>query len=231
MNTKNDRFEKISNDYAAMWNQVYAAQGLSYADFENSIFEEVSKIADFKNLPILDLGCGDGESLSKFVTAGCKKLVGLDFNPIMLEQCAARFGNKVELVQGDVTDLTQFAPGQFPVIIAGATIHNIPREIRPKVWAEIRRLRPTLFVNGDKISDSDPAKQAEHYDNEVSAINAVFGVKYGLTEVATEWVSHYEYDRREELFASEIEEALSDLYVVSIVFEMGMIKTISCVLK
>jgi ubiquinone/menaquinone biosynthesis C-methylase UbiE len=229
MNTiKNDRFTKISDDYATMWNQIYAAQNLSYADFENSIFEQVAKVADFKNLPILDLGCGDGESLAQFVDAGCTKLVGLDLNPTMIAQCEARFGDKVELVQGDVTDLSQFAPGQFPVIVTGATFHNIPVEIRPKVWAEIKRLKPTLFVIGDKISDPDPAKQAKYYDNEVAAINAVFGVKYGLAEVAAEWVSHYEYDRREQLFASEIEAALSDLYSVDIVFEMGMIKTISC---
>jgi len=231
MNTQTDRFEKISDDYAVMWNQVYAAQNLSYADFQKSIYDQVSMTADFKNLPILDLGCGDGETLERFVNAGCEKLAGLDLNPIMLEQCEARFGNKAELVQGDVTDLSQFAPSQFPVIITGGTFHNIPREIRPKVWAEIKRLRPTLFVIGDKISDPDPDLQAEHYDSEVAAINAVFGEKYGLTEVAAEWVSHYEYDRREELFASEIEAALSDLYDIAIVFEMGMIKTISCQLK
>jgi ubiquinone/menaquinone biosynthesis C-methylase UbiE len=231
MNTKNDRFEKISDDYGMMWNQAYAAQGLSYADFQQSIYDQVAKTADFKNLEILDLGCGDGETLERFVKANCKKLVGLDLNPTMLEQCAARFGDKVELVQGDVTDLSQFAPNQFPVIITGGTFHNIPREIRPKVWAEIKRLRPALFVIGDKISDPDPAKQAMHYDSEVAAINAVFGAKYGLTEVAAEWVSHYEYDRREELFASEVEAALSDLYDIAIVFEMGMIKTISCQLK
>ena len=232
MNTnKKDRFEKISDDYAAMWNQVYAAQNLSYADFENSIFEQVAKIADFKNLPILDLGCGDGETSAEFIEAGCKNVTVFDLNQIMLDQCAARFGDKVELVQGDVTDLSRFAPGQFPVIITGATFHNIPVEVRPKVWAEIKRLRPTLFVIGDKISDPNPAKQAEYYDNEVAAINAVFGAKYGLADVAAEWVSHYEYDRREQLFVSEIEAALSDLYDINIVFEMGMIKTLSCQLR
>lgn len=230
MNTKNDRFKNISDDYAAMWNQAYAAQGLSYAKFQQSIYDQVSMIANFKNLSILDLGCGDGETLDRFVKAGCK-LVGLDLNPIMLEQCAARFGDKAELVQGDITDLSQFVSGQFPVIITGGTFHNIPFETRPKVWAEIKRLRPALFVIGDKISDPDPDLQAEHYDNEVAAINAIFGIKYGLADVAAEWVSHYEYDRREEMFASEIEEALSDLYDVSIVFEMGMIKTISCQLR
>ncbi|MEI7792788.1 MAG: class I SAM-dependent methyltransferase [Candidatus Berkelbacteria bacterium] len=230
MNT-NDRFTKISDDYALIWNEIYASQGLSYEEFQQSIFDQVSKIANFKNLPILDLGCGDGETSAKFIEAGCKSIVGVDLNQTMLDQCAARFGNKMTLVRGDVTDLSQFAPGQFPVIITGATIHNLPRALRPKFWVEIIRLRPEIFVIGDKIADPDPVKHAEYLANEVAAVKKAYIEKRGLIEAGKEWVEHYATDERERLEFAEIQEGLGEFYNISIVLEMGMIKTISCQLK
>ena len=221
-----DRFEKISNNYGELFSEVWKAQGLDYAKFQRSVFETVDTMDDNKDKPILDIGTGDGETITPFVAAGYRKLTGLDLNPEMLRASAKKFGDKVKLVEGDATDLSVYVPHEFPVIIAAACIHNIPKVARKKFWAEILRLEPEVVVLGEKIVDPDPEKHQATYDSEVKAIDRVYRQNHGLIEANNIWQDHYIYDENERLELSEIEEELGKEYEIKVVLEVGMYKTV-----
>jgi ubiquinone/menaquinone biosynthesis C-methylase UbiE len=221
-----DRFEKISNNYGELFTEVFSEQGLDYKKFEDSVFERVKKmVANFQETPILDIGIGDGETSEAFIKYGCTKVVGIDLNPAMLKAAHEKFGDSIKLVQMDATRMG-FSSGEFPIVIAGAAIHNIPKKDRINFWKELLRLSPDIFVAAEKITDKNPKNHKEQYDSEVSAIKKVYGDRHGLYNAEKEWLEHYEYDERERLELSEIEENIGEQYDVETAFEMGMYKTI-----
>ena len=176
-------------------------------------------------MPILDIGVGDGSTSRAFIEAGCKKVVGIDLNPDMLESARENYGDKIELVRMDARKMG-FAAGEFPIIITGTAIHNIPKDERADFWKEILRLSPEVFVSADKIADPDPEKHTAQYESETSAIRKAYGERHGLHEAEKTWLEHYEYDERERLELGEIEENLGGEYDIEVVFEMGMNKII-----
>jgi len=229
-----DRFTKISSDYAELFYEVYSVQGLDYKKFEESVFENVKKLVpNFRNVPILDIGIGDGETSIPFLEAGCRRLVGIDLNPEMIKSAKKRlkrFGDSIKLFQMDATKMS-FKTSEFPIIISAMAIHNISKKDRIGLWKELIRLSPDIFVNAEKITDPDPMKYKTYYDNEIRAIKKVYGDKYGLHEVEKEWIKHYEDDEKERLLMSEIENNIGKEYNIEIVFEMGLGKTVVAIKK
>ena len=221
-----DRFKKISNNYGELFTEVFAEQGLDYKQFEESVFENTKKLQpDFQDTPILDIGVGDGATSASFVNAGCKKVVGIDLNPEMLKAAKEKLGDSIQLVQMDATKLG-FNTGDFPIVVTGAAIHNIPKEARKLFWKELLRLSPDLFISAEKIADPDSEKHKQLYDSEVNAIKKVYGVKHGLPDAEKEWLDHYEYDERERLDMAEIVDNIGGEYDIEIAKEVGMYKTI-----
>ena len=222
-----DRFTKISHNYAELFTEVFAEQGLDYIKFQRSAIEAVSKHYPlFKTASILDIGTGDGETIAPFVKAGCTNLTGIDLNPDMIKSSKERFGSRIKLLQADARNLEMFKTKQFDIIITGICIHNIPRNERKLFWKELLRLDPKIFVAAEKIADPDPVKHKKYYDSETNAVIEVYKNRHKLDEAAQEWIDHYKYDEREKLTIEEIELALSSRYHVKLVFEMGMNKTI-----
>lgn len=222
-----DRFKKISKDYAELWTEVFAEAELDYNKFQQSVFESVVKnYPSFKTASILDIGIGDGETMSAFVKARCENLTGIDLNPEMLEASKRRFGSKVKLIKLDATKLDIFKEGQFDIIITGFCIHNIPIPERKKFWKELLRLKPDIFVAAEKIADPDPVKHEKYKKRDMEAIIKVYRDKHNLPEVAKEWIDHYEYDETQKMTLDEINENLSDDYSIELVLDMGMNKTI-----
>lgn len=221
-----DRFEKISNNYGEFFTEVFTEQGLDYKKFEKSVFENVKKLMpNFQDTPILDIGIGDGKTSEEFIKAGCKKIVGIDLNPIMLSAASEKFGDSIRLIQMDATKI-EFPSGAFPIIITGATIHNISKNDRINFWKELLRLSPDIFVAAEKIADQNKKKHKEQYDSEVNAIKKVYGERHNLQDAEKEWLDHYECDERERLELKEIEDNIGEQYDIEIVFEIGMYKTI-----
>ncbi len=221
-----DRFEKIAHNYASLFSEVFLEQGLDYQKLQRSVFEAVQKqVPNFRETAILDVGIGDGSTSQAFLEAGCQKVTGIDLNEEMLAEAREKHGNSIQLVRMNATNMA-FRKQTFPVVIAGAAIHNIPREDRKKFWSELRRISPDIFVMAEKIVDPDSVKHKKQYDSEVSAIKKVYGEKYNLFDAEKVWVDHYEYDERERLELGEIQECLGEMYDISVVFEMGMYKTV-----
>ena len=225
--TTTDRFKKIANNYGELFSEVFAIQGLDYAKLEKSVFETVSKLdPDFKNKTILDIGSGDGVSSEEFVKAGCKSLTGIDLNQEMLEGARIKLGESIRLINMNAVDMSTFTKNNFDIIIAGTAIHNIARSERVSFWKEILRLNPTMFVFAEKIKDMDQNKHNVDYQKEIDAIKKIYGDKHKLLEAEEEWLNHYEYDEREALTLDEITANIGNSYDISVVFEMGLYKTI-----
>ncbi len=225
--TTNDRFLKLSNNYGELFSEVFAIQGLDYAKLEKSVFETVSNIdPDFKNKTILDIGIGDGVSSEEFIKVGCNSLTGIDLNQEMLDGARVKLGESIRLMNMNAVDMSTFNQNDFNIIIAGTAIHNISRNERVSFWKELLRLNPGLFVFAEKIKDTDQAKHNSDYQKEIDAIKKVYGEKHGLVEAEKEWLQHYEYDEREALTLNEIIENIGFSYDISVVFEMGLYKTV-----
>ena len=231
MLNEDDRFARISTDYAALWNEVVHEAGFDYQAFQRSIFKAaVLAFPNLRDSRILDLGIGDGETSKIFVEHGCRQITGVDLNSEMLEASGKRFNGTVKLVQADISNLSGvFSSADFDLVVTGATLHNIPTKVRHSVWKQIQHLDPKLFISGDKIADDDPVKHKEYFDRETKAIVKVYRDRHGLTDMADEWIRHYDIDEREKLVFAEIEEGLDPNYNVELIGEFGMYKTIKAI--
>ncbi|MEI6810974.1 MAG: class I SAM-dependent methyltransferase [Candidatus Nomurabacteria bacterium] len=226
--TGTDRFEKISTDYSALVLEVFDEQGMDYNQLGRAVLESVSQVEpNFRKLPILDIGVGDGATSADFVQAGCTKLTGIDLNQEMVDATKVRFGDSVRLFKMNAVDMSLFSEGDFEIIISGAAIHNIPTVDRKKFWKELLRLNPRIFVIMDKIKDPNPEKHKADYDKEIASFRKVYGERHNLKEAEAEWVSHYELDDKEALDLKEIAENIGDAYEISVTFEMGLYKTVT----
>lgn len=227
-----DRFAKISKDYEALFTEVFDVQGLDYAKFEHSLYETVinSDIDDVQERVLLDVGCGDGATLAPFVNAEFKNLIGVDINEEMLDKARSRFGSVAKIINVNAKNIADELFGQnISIVVTAACIHNIPKVERTIFYEQLKKLKPDLFVVAEKISDNDRNKYKQYYDSEVNALVEVFEKRHGQPELAQYWLEHYKEDEREEMTLAELESALGEEYDLSVVFELGMYKTVKAV--
>lgn len=129
--------------------------GLSHIDFKS-------------NQTVLDVGCGGGRTvnrLSKLV----KKVYGLDYSQLAVEK-SKKYNrkeiknNKVEIVQGSVSDLP-FADNTFDVVTAVETFYFWPDKLN-----DLKEIKRTLKSKGEILlifemckdeADPDKWKQVE----------------------------------------------------------------------
>ena len=226
-----DRFENISDNYGELFSEVFSEQGFNYQEFEKSILRNIEKIKpSFRNLAILDIGIGDGETSKPFIEAGCKKITGIDLNPKMIIAAKERFGDQIKLIQVDAIEMN-FKTNEFPIIISGATIHNITKKDRKIFWRKIIEMSPEVFVSADKMAYAEPERYQESYNKEIEALKKVYGEKYHLPSVLEEWLDHYKYDEKEKLDIDEILDNIGGDYEMQVVYEAGMYKTIMAIKK
>lgn len=103
---------------------------------------------------ILDLGCGPGRDLKTFSTLG-HHAIGLDGCPRFVEMARAFSG--CEVWHQDFLHL-QLPDEMFDGIFANATLFHVPRELLPRVLAELRAaLKPggVLFSSNPRGSNEE----------------------------------------------------------------------------
>jgi len=98
---------------------------------------------DLRNARVLGLASGGGQQCPQFAAAGARVTV-FDNSPRQLDQdraVAKREGLELELVEGDMADLSAFGDGTFDLIFHPCSNVFVP-DVRP-VWREaFRVLRP-----------------------------------------------------------------------------------------
>jgi ubiquinone/menaquinone biosynthesis C-methylase UbiE len=87
---------------------------------------------------VLDVGCGTGTGLARYLEAGCAA-VGVDVSPAMLEQAAARLGDRAELRFTDGGALP-FDAGRFDLVMTSMVLHEIAAESREALVMEMARV-------------------------------------------------------------------------------------------
>lgn len=128
---------------------------------------ELARRSD-RPLRILDLGCGTGRTLAQLQRAlPDARLTGVDLSPYYLEVARRETaeGGTVEFVAANAEDLPLPA-GSFDAVISVFMFHELPRNARRRVWAEVARvLRPGgLFVALDSVQRADAGAIAYFVD-------------------------------------------------------------------
>lgn len=98
---------------------------------------------------VLDLGCGTGEPIARYLIDAGFRVVGVDSSPSMIEMCRARFPDSEWLV-ADMRELT--LGRQFDGILAWDSFFHLnmddQRAMFGRFAAHARRAAPLLFTSG-----------------------------------------------------------------------------------
>ncbi|MCF7820481.1 MAG: class I SAM-dependent methyltransferase [Candidatus Pacebacteria bacterium] len=95
------------------------------------MIETVKKFLPQKKLRVLDVGIGDGRNAQYFVDKG-HEVVGVDFSSKAIALCEKRFGNKVELLQLDMTTENAcafFQEKSFDLIVDWSVMDHVRRSL------------------------------------------------------------------------------------------------------
>ncbi|GMQ98514.1 MAG: hypothetical protein BMS9Abin17_1029 [Acidimicrobiia bacterium] len=87
---------------------------------------------------ILDVGCGTGTGLERYLDAGCE-VFGIDASQAMLDQAHNRLGDRADLTLGNAADMP-YDDNTFDVVVASMFLHELPVETRDRVVSEIARV-------------------------------------------------------------------------------------------
>ena len=101
---------------------------------------------------VLEIGPGFGATTRRLVER-VSKLTVLELDPGYCERLRRELGRRVEVVQGDATQLP-FATGRFSTVLCFTMLHHIPvRAEQDRVFAEVARvLRPGgTFAGTDSV--------------------------------------------------------------------------------
>jgi SAM-dependent methyltransferase len=110
---------------------------------------------------VLDLGCGPG-SLSARLADRLPglRVIGVDTDPLLLALGRARYGYRVEFVDGDLgaDDLPEQVPAVIDAAVSTTALHWLdPQPLAALYRTLAARIRPGgVFVNGDHMPAGDP---------------------------------------------------------------------------
>jgi ubiquinone/menaquinone biosynthesis C-methylase UbiE len=110
--------------------------------------------APTSTMRVLDVGCGTGTTLERYVDAECHSY-GVDASEAMLTQARKRLGGKAELTFGSAEHLA-FDDSTFDRVLASLFLHELPDDVRSAVFSELVRVTApdgriviTDFATGD----------------------------------------------------------------------------------
>lgn len=118
-------------------NPVFFSSYLKLRENPNSVNELVEKPTMFSLLPdlagktVLDLGCGVGDHLQRYLALGAKKVVGLDLSQAMLNEAQAKMtknGWNLTACQFyclPMQQLDQIEEGEFDLITSSFAFHYV----------------------------------------------------------------------------------------------------------
>lgn len=114
---------------------------------------------------ILDVGCGGGVNVERFLKMTRNMVFGLDYSELAVEQSAERNKKAIEegrceIIQGSVSDLP-FTDSTFDIVTAFETVYfwpDFPNDLR-----QIRRILKdggTIFIANEALPNEDDERQA-----------------------------------------------------------------------
>lgn len=106
-----------------------------------------------KNFKVMDLGCGAGIPVSKFLADNGCKVVGIDFSDEMIK-LARKNAPSAKFIKKDITKIN-FKEDSFDGAVSFYAIIHIPRKYHLKIYTNLHKmLKPggVLFVNASGTS-------------------------------------------------------------------------------
>jgi ubiquinone/menaquinone biosynthesis C-methylase UbiE len=91
-----------------------------------------------KGMHVLDVGCGTGNTLIIYFNEGCN-VYGIDSSPAMLNDAIKKLSDHAELRLG-IASKMDYSNECFDLVISMLSLHEMPKEILPKVVAEMLRV-------------------------------------------------------------------------------------------
>jgi len=88
---------------------------------------------------VLDVGCGTGTGLLPYLAADCE-VTGVEVSPAMLDQAAARLGERADLHLLAAGDPLPAANDHFDLSVTSMVLHEVPAEARQTFLAEMARV-------------------------------------------------------------------------------------------
>ena len=120
---------------------------------------------------ILDVGCGAGALIEKYINPGCHEVYTVDFSFNMICETCRRLGDRVGHSLFPVMSLAQALPFPrdcFDAVLAVNTLHNMPnkKDILLALAEMSRVLRPrgALLAEFRNIRDPERRRVTHHYD-------------------------------------------------------------------
>ena len=154
--------------------QFYQSFGDDFAATRGRIQPGVRKILSEigRDVPILDLGCGNGEFARQLADAGhAAPYLGVDFSlPLLKNAMRVPEHFPAKLLELDITfkDWSKI-PDTYPLITCFATLHHIPgEETRLRILRNIhQRLTPSgqfIFSNWQFLNSERLVKRIQNWD-------------------------------------------------------------------
>ena len=139
---------------------IYINSGLRTKRLRRSVIPKLIALGGrTEGLDVLDIGCGPGECVAgEIEDFGADRVTAIDFDPNMVHRATdrlAEYGNRVTVVEGDVTNL-RFDDGAFDAVFNFAVLHHVPdwktglREI-----ARVLRVGGRLFSQDHDVANHD----------------------------------------------------------------------------
>lgn len=147
------------------WENVFATK----AENEVSWFQPYPQISvdflAFFNLPldanIIDIGAGDSHFVDVLLEKGYKNIYVLDISANALDRAKQRLGDKAQLVQWIVSDITEFIPDvQFDLWHDRAAFHFLTTEEKIEKYIRIAEnsITPGGYLVIGTFSENGPIK-------------------------------------------------------------------------
>jgi SAM-dependent methyltransferase len=141
----------------------YAGWAGTYDTHDNPMIA-MTEVAMRDGLPplagsrVVELGCGTGRNLQRFLQAGAAALWGLDVSPEMLARARQRLPATVQLLEHDLRDPLPLPEAMADVVLFSLVLEHLPqltpvlrevaRVLRPGGLALAHELHPTLVRQG-----------------------------------------------------------------------------------
>ena len=130
---------------------------------------------------VLDVGCGTGTGMARYVEAGCTA-VGVDVSAAMLDKARARLGDQTDLHLTDGNTLP-FDDGCFDLVATLMVLHEVPTDARTTFVTEMARV-------------SKPSNALLFIDFRFGSLRGWKGPTLrGLSEVIERFSGHYSHYR------------------------------------
>lgn len=166
-------YRKASHEY---WNNTWTEYTTYTVD---NWLDDFSDIINTATLPILDLGCGNGNDTAYLRSHG-KEVIACDQSEMAIRNVRKQFRG-IEAMRLNILDGLPFGDNSFEIVVADLSLHYFTKNDTINVLNELKRILKTdghLLIRVNSINDTNHGaklgKELEHHLYEVNGMTKRF---------------------------------------------------------